>query len=329
MPANIRLPEIILSRITPVSDLLVIRRAVANWPELLLFRFGLKKDVVIILRSQRKRIRIRNAEDYFYFLHGSKDWAIELAKQMKSRIKIGKNLLKIKAFGKDNLFYFSSKQELGTAARLAIEEFVWCVYGKLDVKDKIVLDIGACIGDASIYFAGMGADHIYSLEPFPLSYKIAKRNIKINNMDKKITLINAGVSDKEGFIRIAENAKLGDKLPLKDISYMIHLNDAMSTKGKKLRLISLSKLVEMYNIKNAVLKLDIEGDEYKVILSSSKAVLRSFSEIGIEYHNGYLDIEKRLRWAGFEVTHTLPRYAGYNDYNYGTTYSGLLYAKRI
>ena len=43
--------------------------------------------------------------------------------------------------------------------------FIKDVYNFLPVKDKIVIDIGASIGDSSIYFASCGAKKVIALEP--------------------------------------------------------------------------------------------------------------------------------------------------------------------
>lgn len=41
------------------------------------------------------------------------------------------------------------------------------VYGAIDVKDKIIVDLGSFIGDTPIYFALKGAKSVIALEPHP------------------------------------------------------------------------------------------------------------------------------------------------------------------
>ena len=55
-------------------------------------------------------------------------------------------------------------------------------YADLDIKDKIVIDVGANIGDSSIYFALRGAKKVIAIEPFPENFdlaKISKKNLRI------------------------------------------------------------------------------------------------------------------------------------------------------
>ena len=64
------------------------------------------------------------------------------------------------------------------------------IYKFLNVKNKIVIDIGANIADSAIYFVLNGAKQVIALEPFSYSYKYAVENIKINNMEDKILMFN-------------------------------------------------------------------------------------------------------------------------------------------
>jgi hypothetical protein len=56
-------------------------------------------------------------------------------------------------------FRFTHNMILGT--------FDLNVYGAIDVKDKIIVDLGSFIGDTPIYFALKGAKSVIALEPHP------------------------------------------------------------------------------------------------------------------------------------------------------------------
>lgn len=55
-------------------------------------------------------------------------------------------------------------------------------YKFLPVDNKIVLDIGANIGDTAIYFAVNNASKVIALEPYQNNFEIAKKNISLNNL---------------------------------------------------------------------------------------------------------------------------------------------------
>ena len=65
------------------------------------------------------------------------------------------------------------------------------VYENLPIQNKIVVDIGANIGDSAVYFALKGARKVIALEPFPKSYKMGKKNTEANNISTKIELLLA------------------------------------------------------------------------------------------------------------------------------------------
>lgn len=70
-----------------------------------------------------------------------------------------------------------------------------------DIEGEVV-DIGANVGDSSLYFAAKGASHVYAFEPLPLAYAVALENIKLNHLENKITLCNGAVGSKEGKIKV-------------------------------------------------------------------------------------------------------------------------------
>jgi len=53
-------------------------------------------------------------------------------------------------------------------------------YGYLDVKGKVVADVGAYLGETAVMFARMGARWVHAYEP--VYYKYAMRNLELNNV---------------------------------------------------------------------------------------------------------------------------------------------------
>ena len=167
------------------------------------------------------------------------------------------------------------------------EIFIENEYGSLDVKNKIVLDIGANVGDTSILFSRLGAKKVIGLEPQVKFFNMCKKNIEINNLGKKIDIFNAGLDDTHGFFTIDEhedskgfdfkNAKKGIKIPKKT------LEDIMPDDG------------------DLILKLDCELCEYNVILNTDKQCLQKFETIIMEFHDGNENLIKKLSSIGFEV----------------------------
>lgn len=173
-------------------------------------------------------------------------------------------------------------------------------YDFLPVLGKTVIDVGANIADSAIYFAARGATKVIALEPYPKNYELAKKNIEENNLSDRITLLLAACSDKNDNITVDSETIGGDH-------EIIH-----SEKGTKILTMTLKNILDTYDINSAILKIDCEGCEYDVILSSSINVLKKFSHIQIEYHDGYHVLEKKLTDANFQVSHSLSPMFGKN-----------------
>jgi len=197
-------------------------------------------------------------------------------------------------------------------------------YEFLPVKRRIVIDIGANIGDTAIFFALSGANRVISIEPFPKNYELAKKNIESNNLSDRITLMLAGCASNSSYITIdpeynsnarsvlGDDFKHGIKVPLLTLDDILTQNDLSLPNGRG----------------NIILKMDCEGCEYQTILSASESTLQCFSHIFIEYHDGYKNLKERLEKAGFIVSVSRPIMVKDHDYFYTSHFVGYLYAKR-
>jgi len=191
-------------------------------------------------------------------------------------------------------------------------------YDFLPIKDKMVVDIGTNIGDSSIYFALKGAKKVIALEPYPLNYESAKLNIKENNLSEKIHLFNAGCSGKDGTITINPSQE-GPISSLKEFEH-----------GKKIPLMSLSKITKEFDIKEGILKMDCEGCEYDTLLDLSDNELRKFRYIALEYHYGYKNLKEKIETCGFKIKKiSKPVYHFRSDHVNSKTFIGEIFAERI
>ena len=293
-----------------VKQLITVRSVIKNWQDVLLFRLGFKKPGFIIEFRNGLKYEINTPEEYFRL------WQKEPVKRIfykragldrKIAIDKRKKQIKFSFLNKQITFCFDSNKQLHNTIGLVKEQFLEGQYAWLDVKGKDVVDIGANIGDTAIYFALKGAKHVYAFEPYPYSYNLALKNIKLNRLQDKITLLNEGCSGKEGIIKIEEKYKNMGNTALKEFN-----------KGKEIKLTTLGEIIKRFNLNSdSVIKIDCEGCEYAVLLKAKEADLRRFKQMQIEYHKGYLNLKKKLEKAGFSVTKTI-----------SNTSLGLIYAIR-
>lgn len=208
------------------------------------------------------------------------------------------------------------------------EIFLKGQYGILPVSNAIVIDVGANIGDSSIYFALQGAKRVIAVDPFPHNYMIAKENIELNKLSKKISIVLSGCASKtcDAAVLCRENSTmsgLSDGTQVKVGPGSVNLE---SEKFFKVKLFSLADLLNENRIyETAILKMDCEGCEYGVIMSSPADILKRFSHILIEYHHGYKDLRDKLLSCGFKVLVSQPMYI--RTYDIGKPmYAGVIFA---
>ena len=214
------------------------------------------------------------------------------------------NLKRVQCDVKNDLVFISSKStpEKKTVLHGAINNgdiiygFLNEDYGKLPIKDKIVIDVGANIGDTVIYFALHGAKKVIGLEPFPKNYDLANRNIIANNLSDKIIMLLAGCSSEKRFVKINPKYESNHESKLIEFQH-----------GKQIPLLTLEDIITQYSIPlGSILKIDCEGCENEIISSASNEVLQRFGYMQIEYHHGYTVLKKKLEKCGFKVSITVP-----------------------
>ena len=169
-------------------------------------------------------------------------------------------------------------------------------YANILVNDKTILDIGANIGDTSIFYALNGAKKIIGIEPFFKNFDYAQKNIQINNLDHMIILLQAGCSSKKEIIKIDPDYNSNIESKIKKFNT-----------GIDLQMVTLQDIINVYKIpKNSVLKIDCEGCEYDIIENVSFETISHFSDIQIEYHFGYKQLKNKLQSFGYTVKVSKP-----------------------
>jgi FkbM family methyltransferase len=184
------------------------------------------------------------------------------------------------------------------------------------IEGNTVIDVGANIGDSSIWFAIKGASTVIGLEPYKWSYNMAMKNIEINNLSDRVAILNAGYGSN-GEIELEDiitntgtelkEYKGGIKTPLLTLKDILNRNE-LGIKG------------------NFLLKMDCEGCEYN-LLNEEPSTLKMFKKIIIEYHYGYEKLDRKLKDCNFDVNYTEP-HKWYDRDGDRNLVQGYIYAKQ-
>ena len=198
-----------------------------------------------------------------------------------------------------------------------IEVFQKDEYGFLNVENKQVLDIGANIGDTTLYFLLKSARNVIAIEPYPANCEIIRRNLETNLVDEKRTVVlNCGVGHSG---QISISTEIINPGACERIS---------STRGKIIDIVPLSNITSLYNIEHGVLKMDCEGCEYDALLDEGCDTLQRFDQMQIEYHYGPRILIEKLQFCGFFVSYTPPKFVPNINVDRSMTLRGYIYATK-
>jgi FkbM family methyltransferase len=279
-------------KIGPIRRSYWISRSITNWWDYYLLYVGLKKEIILKFRTGEQK---KGRHDFFW-----KDFG-DIGGEALVRTKLAKHADLISQKQGFLIVLHSGCQFLVnrlSQAVVLLETFVDEQYKDLQVTNKIVVDVGASIGDSAVYFSKVKkARQVIAFEPYPQTYAIAKTNLEMNNV-KNVIMCNEGIGSSAHSVRLDTNYESTVQDDLKPIN----------TGGSEIRISTLHDIIESYRIQNGVLKVDCEGCEYEMILGTSLQDLKCFDEIIIESHHGYANIEEKLRCAGFKVNHSATWY---------------------
>lgn len=161
-----------------------------------------------------------------------------------------------------------------------------------------IVDLGAHIGDSSIWLANrFHPKKILAVEMDSDTYNILKKNIDLNNLDKKIIPLNKAVYSKDS-----------SEVSYRKSSALSIANFLTERFGnRRVKTISLAGIINLIRVRAIdYLKIDIEGSEKFLFTQKNKKIFKNKVRfITVECHsvigmNAVL-VEKYLRNLGFEV----------------------------
>lgn len=140
------------------------------------------------------------------------------------------------------------------------EVFVMQVYGKLDLRGKIVIDVGASVGDSSLFFIKMGCSKVIAIESDGPRYSMAKKNIGLNNLEDRIIIYNSCATSAsiENLVSDQSSRNIVLKLDCEGCEYEIFKNTRSEIFDR------ISEIVLEYHGPIKPIKTRLESLGYKV-----------------------------------------------------------------
>jgi len=163
-----------------------------------------------------------------------------------------------------------------------------------------VIDIGAGLGDFTLFAALVDDTRVISFEPFPESFGFLRENVALNEA-KNVEAFSEAVSSAEGTLLL----DLTGGEPLQFQSHNGPVTQPASQITVRARSLSDAVLQTGQGTCD-LLKLDCEGAEYDILMKSPPEILRIIQRIVMEYHDGvatnsHHDLVHFLHGQGFKV----------------------------
>jgi len=175
------------------------------------------------------------------------------------------------------------------------------VQGDFAIKDNwTIIDMGANVGIFSTY-ATKAANNVkvFAYEPSKENFSYLQTNISNNNLFDNIKPFKLAVTSKAGqklTLYLHSLGSGGNSL------YKNRVTECTAT--ETIKTTTLEEIIETNNIKQIdLLKMDVEGAEYDILLNLSKSVLSRIKRIVLEVHPDKVysikDLEDFFRVNGF------------------------------
>jgi len=140
------------------------------------------------------------------------------------------------------------------------------------LKGRDVIDVGANVGDSTLYFLLNGARKVIAVEPLPNVAKCAEENVKLNGITDEVKVINAALGSGPVSVPCDYDPRSSNGF------------STLSASGPcKVPGVTLGDLLNMVD-DPYLLKVDCEGCEAQVMLGPEREKLKAFEHIILETH---------------------------------------------
>jgi len=181
---------------------------------------------------------------------------------------------------------------------------------RVRATDAVILDLGANVGVFTLYAARSAPQaKVFSVEPFPPTFRRLVATVRDHQLDSRVTCLNYAATGASG-VRLMPDAQLPSQR-------RALASSASVTSGTEVMGKTIESILEENRLPHVdLLKMDIEGSEYEVLLSTPQQVLSRIDRIALEYHGDSAPYSKEqlfdhLGQAGFTVTWDLCDAQGY------------------
>ena len=170
-------------------------------------------------------------------------------------------------------------------------------------------DIGANIGIYSLYYAKTQLGNVYSFEPSVFNLRQLAKNINLNSLSDKITIVSNPLSNKTGISTfINSSIDEGGALNAFGVKYGYDGNPIQKLIEYNVLGFSLDDLLKIQVIKEApsLIKIDVDGIEHLILKGATKVLSEQncksiYIEVNDDFDAQSTNVRKILEASGFTL----------------------------
>lgn len=181
-------------------------------------------------------------------------------------------------------------------------------------EDAVFVDIGANVGSVSLFVDNFNKDRedkirVFAIEPEPHNLSLLQKNIESNPVEN-VTVIDKAIWHQNKKVLITNRGGNSSIFEIEGVEQT------------KIQAITLEKLFRENKIKHVdVMKIDIEGAEFDLIINASEKTLAKIKYITLEFDKSFdgkfgIMVEKLAKQFGLEILGSPER----GGYIYGNRY---------
>jgi len=164
--------------------------------------------------------------------------------------------------------------------------------------DHVIIDVGAHIGTFTLLAASkVPRGKVYAIEPCEDSFNLLRINVCLNQ-SANISLHHLAITDRKGSCKLYYDVRNWGHTVVKNLS----------GHGERVETFTLTNFLEINSIdKCHFMKLNCEGAEFPILLSTPNNVLQRFDSILVLYHcdlwcdNTEEDLLSHFHYSGFNA----------------------------
>lgn len=181
-----------------------------------------------------------------------------------------------------------------------------CIFNKIDTRNSSCLDIGANIGNHTLYFAQF-FNKVYSFEPHPEIFELLKFNVR---KSENVEIFQLGLSHKnDEMIILSEQDTSYGSSSLRSIKKLNVKEDVDTHNVQVKKFDDFTNHIKANN-NIAFVKLDVEGHELKALQGMEKTLKQNSPIICFEQHLNQFD------YFGKELSSKTINFLKDNEYSY-------------